>query len=269
MKTRIISGIIMGVIVAGVLAVGFLWEPIVITIAIALLAAGAVYELLHNAAGIKCNFSLVIACLFGFYVPFTRFIHEDFGVSLIFVLFGAIIYGTIAAVMILKNHAEFGLGQITALYGLPLIYGGMFFCLSGVINAQSGIYYLLLLLNFSSVCDMGAYFTGVTCGKHKLCPNISPKKTVEGAIGGVLSSVVVTVIICLCFKKALLMPITFTVPLCILGMIGDLFASAIKRSVDLKDYGSLIPGHGGILDRVDSIIMIAPVFYMLILFGVI
>ncbi len=269
MKTRIISGIVMGVIVAAVLALGFLWEPIVITIAIALLAAGAVYELLHNAAGIKCKLSLIIACAFSFYVPFTRFIHEDFGVCLIFVLFGAIVYGIAAAIMILKNHSEFGLGQIASLYGLPIMYGGTFFCLSGVINNESGIYYLLLLLNFSSVCDMGAYFTGVTCGKHKLCPNISPKKTVEGAIGGIVSSIIITVILCLCFSKSLLLPVILTVPFCILGMIGDLFASAIKRSVDLKDYGSLIPGHGGILDRVDSIIMIAPLLYLLLEIGVI
>ena len=114
---------------------------------------------------------------------------------------------------------------------------------------------------------MGAYFVGVTCGKHKLCPNISPKKTVEGAIGGVVSSIVVTVILSLCFSKSLILPIVLTIPFCILGMVGDLFASAIKRSVNLKDYGNLIPGHGGILDRVDSIIMIAPLLYMCITLG--
>ncbi len=268
MNTRIISGIVMGAIVAAVLALGFLWEPIIITIAIALLAAGAVYELLHNAAGIKCKLSLILACLFGFYIPFTKFISDDFGVCLIFVLFGAIIYGALAAVLVLKNHSEFGLGQIASFYGLPLVYGGMFFCLSGVIGADNGIYYLLLLLNFSSVCDMGAYFTGVTCGKHKLCPNISPKKTVEGAIGGILSSVIVTLIITLCFGKTVWLPLILTIPLCALGMVGDLFASAIKRSVDLKDYGSLIPGHGGILDRVDSIIMIVPLMYLMINLGI-
>ena len=269
MKTRIISGIVMGVIVAGVLALGFLWEPVVITVAISLLAAGAVYELLHNAAGIKCKFSIALACLFSFYIPFTRFFHDDFGVSLIFVLFGAIIYCSIAAFLVLKNHSEFGLGQIASFFGLPLVYGGMFFCLGGVINSDNGIYYLLLLLNFSSVCDMGAYFVGVTCGKHKLCPNISPKKTVEGAIGGVVSSIVVTVILSLCFSKSLILPIVLTIPFCILGMVGDLFASAIKRSVNLKDYGNLIPGHGGILDRVDSIIMISPFLYFAITIGAI
>ena len=73
----------------------------------------------------------------------------------------------------------------------------------------------------------------------------------------------------LCFKKAFILPVILTVPFCILGMIGDLFASAIKRSVNLKDYGSLIPGHGGILDRMDSIIMIVPLLYLLQIYGVI
>ena len=288
MKTRIISGIVMGVIVAAVLAVGLLWAPIVVTLAVAALAAGAVYELLHNAAGIKSKASWIGACAFSalfvfakdgyvltliakllkntvlFYSPATEKVLQGEVVITLCVL-----YFVYSVFMILKNHKDFDLAKIVALCGLPLPYAFAFSCLGGVINANSGIYYLLLLLNFSSVCDMGAYFVGVTCGKHKLCPNISPKKTVEGAVGGIVSSIVVTVILSLCFGKSLVLPIILTVPFCILGMIGDLFASAIKRSVGLKDYSNLIPGHGGVLDRVDSIIMIAPLLYLCIQFGVI
>lgn len=288
MKTRIISGIVMGVIVAAVLSLGLLVNPIIITAFIALLAAGAVYELLHNAAGIKSKAAWLGASVYAFVMIFVFDINNGYtgklfeGIvskelnpaSFIYISSMAIpsvsvIYFLYAVVMILKNHKDFGLAQITSLFGLPLPYAFAFSCLGGVINHQNGIYYLLLLLNFSSVCDMGAYFTGVTCGKHKLCPNISPKKTVEGAIGGIASSIIVTVILSLCFSKSLVLPIILTVPFCILGMIGDLFASAIKRSVGLKDYSNLIPGHGGILDRVDSIIMIAPLLYLCILFGVI
>jgi phosphatidate cytidylyltransferase len=270
MKTRIISGIIMGVIVACVLALGFLVQPIIITLAVALIAAGAVYELIHNAAGIKSKIAVSGSIVFAFlYVVFSDnsvFVKPYSSLCLSPELVNSLllIYFLFAVIIILKNHKDFDLGKIVSLFALPLPYAYAFSCLSSVIKHPDGIYYLLLLLNFSSVCDMGAYFVGVTMGKHKLCPNLSPKKTVEGAVGGIVSSIIVTVIISLCFAKSLVIPMILTIPFCVLGMIGDLFASAIKRSVGLKDYSNLIPGHGGILDRVDSIIMIAPFLYFAI-----
>ncbi len=293
MKTRIISGIVMGIIVAAALTAGFLVCPYIITLAIAVLSAGAVYELLHNAAGIKCKASIIGAGAFSVLFVFasdngikdiiyTQFVYkaktviarptdivnlfEDYWSLAIIALI--VLYFIFAVFMILKNNKNFSLGQIASLCGFPLPYAFAFSCLGAVINSENGIYYLLLLLNFSSVCDIGAYFTGVTMGKHKLCPNLSPKKTVEGAVGGILSSVIVTLIITLCFNASIILPLILTVPLCILGMAGDLFASAIKRAVGIKDYGNLIPGHGGILDRVDSILMIVPFMYLLISFGV-
>ena len=270
MKTRIISGIVMGVIVATVLALGILVQPIIITLAVALIAAGAVYELIHNAAGIKSKIAVSGSVVFAFlYVVFSDnsvFIKPYYSLWLSPELVNSLllIYFLFAVIIILKSHKDFDLGKIVSLFALPLPYAYAFSCLSSVIKHPDGIYYLLLLLNFSSVCDMGAYFVGVTMGKHKLCPNLSPKKTVEGAVGGIVSSVIVTLIISLCFAKSLVIPMLLTIPFCVLGMLGDLFASAIKRSVGLKDYSNLIPGHGGILDRVDSIIMIAPFLYFAI-----
>lgn len=276
MKTRIISGIVMGVIVACVLAVGFLWNTAVITVAIALLAAVATYELLHNAAKIDSKYTLIGAVVYVFLntlLPLESPIsvyssilppsisYESLALGVLYFIF--------AAVGALKNHKNFSLGHICASCFGPMILSTAFIFLNFVIISRESLYYLLLLFNFSSVCDMGAYFSGVTLGKHKLCPAISPKKTVEGAVGGILSSIVVTLILSLCFKKAILLPMLLTVPFCILGMIGDLFASAIKRSVDLKDYGNLIPGHGGILDRLDSILMISPLLALVMAIGII
>lgn len=263
MKTRIISGIVMGAIVAAVLAAGMLWNSLVISVAIGIIAAMAGYELIHNAVGIKSVPSVIGVCMYlGLSVFTSRLTYHYF-----FIL--SVLYFLFAVVMVLINNKDFTLAHISSLCGLPLALGFSFASLEGVMTFEAGLYYLFLLLNFSSVCDMGAYFTGVTCGKHKLCPNISPKKTIEGAIGGIVSSIIVTVILTLCFKKPILMPIILTIPFCIIGMLGDLFASAIKRSVGLKDYGNLIPGHGGILDRVDSIIMIVPALYLLAIHGVI
>lgn len=280
MKTRIISGIVMGAIVAAILAVGFLWAPTVITLAVAALAVGAVYELLHNAAGIKSKAAIIGACVYGVIIilfndpAITGLLSSLGGVGIIeilvyFKLAVSVLYFIYAAIIVLKNHKDFGLAQIAVLCAMPQLLVGLFTYLDLVIISNNGLFYLLLLFNFSSVCDMGAYFVGVTMGKHKLCPNLSPKKTVEGAIGGIVCSIIVTIILCLCFSKSLLLPIILTVPFCIVGMVGDLFASSIKRAVGLKDYGNLIPGHGGILDRVDSIIMIAPLLYLCTILGVI
>ena len=278
MKTRIISGIVMGAIVAAVLVVGFLWAPVVITVAVAALAVGAIYELLHNAAGIKSKASIIGACIFSALFIFlidksfkeSIFDHVSF-ISKELSIILCVLYFIYSVFMVLKNHKDFDLGKIVSLCALPIPYAFAFSCLSGIINAENGLFYLLLLFNFSSVCDMGAYFVGVTMGKHKLCPNLSPKKTVEGAVGGIVWSIIIAVVLVLCFgfNDKLIATLIITIPFCILGMAGDLFASAIKRSVGLKDYGNLIPGHGGILDRVDSIIMIAPLLYLCITLGVI
>ena len=263
MKTRIISGIVMGAIVAAVLALGYLIDPIIISVAVAALAAGAVYELLHNAASIKNRAIIFGACI---YAVLTVLLGE--WAFFAGVITATVLYGIFAVVMILINHTELDIGKIALIYGFPVPFALAFYFLNVIISADSGIYYLLLLLNFSSVCDMGAYFTGVTLGKHKLCPSLSPKKTVEGAIGGIASSLVFTVIITLSFGRSIWLPLILTIPLCVLGMLGDLFASAIKRSVGLKDYGNLIPGHGGIMDRVDSIIMIAPLMFTCIVWEI-
>lgn len=287
MKTRIISGIVMGVIVAAVLAAGLLWNSVVIAVFVALLAAGAVYELIHNVAKINSKAAWIGACSYTAFETFTMLYdwietpayvalksfvmpRDEWGYKLTSLAVVTIAYFVYSVIMVLANHKEMSLGAIGMLCAMPLFVVGAFSCLGSVINYKNGLYYLLMLFNFSSVCDMGAYFVGVTCGKHKLCPEISPKKTVEGAVGGILSAVVFAVVFMLAFGQTekMVSTLILTVPLCIVGMMGDLFASSIKRSVGLKDYSNLIPGHGGILDRVDSILLIAPVMYLFMLFGV-
>ncbi len=132
-----------------------------------------------------------------------------------------------------------------------------------------GVYVYILIFLCSWVCDTCAYFAGRRFGRIPLASSLSPKKTVEGAVGGVLGSVV------LCILTGLIIAIRYEeekliLPFALIGflgsivsMIGDLAASAIKRDHGIKDYGSLIPGHGGIMDRFDSVIFIAPVIYYL------
>lgn len=277
----------MALIVAAALAAGMLWNPIVIAVFVAVLAAAAVYELVHNVAKIKSKAAWIGACVYAFIgtfnmlqtvIEYPKFLLisnqqkaiETWSTRLVVLAVLTIAYFVYSVIMVLVNHKDMTLGAIGMLSAMPLFIIGAFSCLASVINHDDGLYYLLMLLNFSSICDMGAYFVGVTCGKHKLCPEISPKKTVEGAIGGIASALVFAVIFMLAFGQTekLVSTLILTIPLCIVGMMGDLFASSIKRSVGLKDYSNLIPGHGGILDRVDSILLIAPVMYLFVMFGV-
>jgi phosphatidate cytidylyltransferase len=111
--------------------------------------------------------------------------------------------------------------------------------------------------------DTGAYISGKTMGRHPLAPVISPKKTVEGLIGGVVLALVVAALSRLWFLPAvsLLDAVVLAALLTLAGLLGDLAESAIKRSVNQKDSGRLIPGHGGMLDRLDSLLFTAPCFY--------
>ena len=118
-------------------------------------------------------------------------------------------------------------------------------------------------------CDTCAYCVGMLIGKHKMAPHLSPKKSVEGGVGGVLGAALLGALFSLAMNRwggADVNPAFYAV-ICgaggIISQIGDLAASAIKRNHDVKDYGRLIPGHGGILDRFDSVIFTAPVIYYL------
>ena len=126
----------------------------------------------------------------------------------------------------------------------------------------SRLIWLVFLAAFGT--DIMAYFTGMAIGKHKLCPHLSPKKSIEGAVGGVIGSVILCVLFGHFFVpdfKVLCLIIGFFGS--IVSQLGDLSASAFKRQMGIKDYGNLIPGHGGILDRFDSVIFTAPVIYFL------
>ena len=136
-----------------------------------------------------------------------------------------------------------------------------------------GAYLVWLIFLASWGCDTCAYCVGMLIGKHKMTPKLSPKKSVEGAVGGVIGAGILGAVFGAVFadKLGLAHPALMTAAVCMIGsllsMVGDLTASGIKRDHNVKDYGTLIPGHGGILDRFDSVIPVAPaVFYALVIF---
>jgi phosphatidate cytidylyltransferase len=136
---------------------------------------------------------------------------------------------------------------------------------------ENGIYLVWMIFISSWISDTCAYVAGVMFGKHKLAPVLSPKKSIEGSIGGIVGAAIVGAVFGAYLDSALGLS-DFTVVLAIVGgvgsvisQVGDLAASAIKRNHNIKDYGKFIPGHGGIMDRFDSVIFTAPITYFLII----
>ncbi len=145
-------------------------------------------------------------------------------------------------------------------------------------NENHGLFLMLFAMFCAWITDSAAYFVGSFLGKHKLCPKISPKKTVEGAIGGVLGCVIASVILYAVFVNFVfkaesgnyIAVALMSAILSVVGMCGDLTASVIKRNFGIKDFGKLIPGHGGMLDRFDSIIFVLVALYAVFnIFGVV
>ena len=128
---------------------------------------------------------------------------------------------------------------------------------------EAGAYIVWLVFLCSWGCDTCAYCVGMLIGKHKMAPVLSPKKSIEGAVGGVAGAALLGVIYAAATQGKMAEYALICAVGALISMVGDLAASAIKRNQNIKDYGKLIPGHGGILDRFDSVIITAPVIYYL------
>ena len=165
---------------------------------------------------------------------------------------------------------RFSSGQVMNAF-FAFFYGPVLFSYIYLTRSLPGGIWLVWLIFISSwICDTFAYLTGMAFGRHKLTPVLSPKKSVEGAVGGVAGSALAGALFgWLCLERVIPDPgiIWITALLCAAGavvsQIGDLAASGIKRNHGIKDYGKLIPGHGGIMDRFDSVLFTAPIIYYL------
>ena len=171
------------------------------------------------------------------------------------------------------NYAKFDTHQVmVTLFGVVYV-AIMLSYMYQVRMLEDGFWLVWLIFIGSWISDTAAYCVGMLIGKHKLAPVVSPKKSIEGSVGGILGSAIVGAIYAVCIKNKLHMEFNPVVAFAIIGaassvisQIGDLAASAIKRKHDIKDYGTLIPGHGGVLDRFDSVIFTAPIVYYLATF---
>lgn len=159
------------------------------------------------------------------------------------------------------NFVDISITMYSLVY-IPFLLGHIL-----LINRQPNNIIIWLVFIAAWGTDTCAYFSGYFFGKKKLCPNISPKKTVEGAIGGVVGSMIISSVFGYFFLREHLLIVALAGTIgSILAQIGDLSASLIKRYTGVKDFGNIMPGHGGVLDRFDSILFTAPTIYYILIF---
>ena len=265
--TRTLSGIVMVCILVAVFVIGY---DVMFCFLCALSLVG-LFEL-YRAVGLRFN---VLTCI-GYAGVIAHFVLIRFLAHNLFylLLMYSIVIILILAVFVF-TFPKYELYQITMVF-FGIFYVGVTLSLMYLlrIHPPSGAYLVWLVVISSWGCDIFAYLVGMLLGKHKFVPKLSPKKSVEGAIGGVAGAAILGLVYGLIVQKYIpdieAAPLVFFI-ICLFGavasQIGDLAASAIKRKVGIKDYGNIIPGHGGILDRFDSMIVVSPIMYIVTIYA--
>lgn len=261
MKTRIITAAVCVPLLVAIL----LSNSFVVMAALMVLSLVGLTEF-YKAVGLtKCRPLCIAGYAAGLLIPMTSHIPLHFSM-LLFYLLMLVIFG-----IMLYRHKTVSVTD-AALVVLSLVYIPYFLThILYIREMEYGKFYIWFVFIGAFLTDSCAYFSGVFLGKHKLCPEISPKKTIEGAVGGVIGCIVFFVIYGLIleyiFGKRVSYPniILLGAFASVISEIGDLAASIIKRHYGIKDYGNLFPGHGGVLDRCDSVILVSPAVFMFLL----
>ena len=277
MKTRIISGAVGIIIFVAAIFAALKTDTIIIHVLLAAIGCIGVYEALKPTGYVKSRFLLVSSLIYAVITPFV-YSFDMLGPKLIGVDMEIkheiclIIYAIIVFTVSMFKHNEIKPIEVTYCFTATVAITYAFWSLAAVFSNPdgNGLFYLIIVVIAAWGCDTGAYFSGYFFGKHKMAPEISPKKTVEGAVGGIIVVELFMLAACLIFKEITGNMVNVITILCatpflaLAGMMGDLIFSYIKRDCGIKDYGKLMPGHGGVLDRFDSVILVAPLMYLVV-----
>lgn len=281
MKTRILTGAVLVVLLVGTF---LLAETFVLPLVCAVLAMTAVFEL-AGVFSIRKNAALLIPCaLFAFLLTgLTHLTNADAFLLLPARLaisplayFGILALGVLALMFYIFTYGVLTGGRVrfsdTLAYTLMVLYATVGFAALSMLVRMGSVYLAILVFIGSWISDTFAYFTGRFFGRHKLSPTVSPKKTVEGSIGGIVFAALFALAFGLILEALEAVSSVNIVLLLIAGavlsvasQIGDLTASLLKREYGIKDYGHIFPGHGGVLDRFDSVVALAPLLLALAL----
>ena len=257
MKTRILAALVL----VPVLLVVLLWAPTyVAAIVLGLMCGIASYELLYRTGLVKHARLNVYSALMAFGVS----IWSYYGGAYAYALLGIFCYVLLLFLEMLASKLALKFQQVAVCLFSGLVVPFMLTALVRIVILPGGRYLVFIPFLMAFLSDTGAYFVGVFFGKHKLCPVISPKKTVEGFIGGIITAVLGLLVYGYIMQQQNVFEVNYLLVLvygltgAVAGVMGDLSMSVIKRQTGIKDYGNLIPGHGGILDRFDSVMVTAP-----------
>ena len=255
-KTRLISGIVLVIIALATIISGS-WILFFTLLAVSLIGMRELYKVMKVS-----DEHVTVLELVGYLGAVLYYIamKADFGnygtmaiiISMILILF-VYVFGYP------KFHAE----QVMAAFFGVVYVAVMLSFIYLTRSLPDGKFLVWLIFLCSWGCDTCAYCVGMLIGKHKMAPVLSPKKSIEGAVGGVAGAALLGVIYAAATQGKMAEYALICAVGALISMVGDLAASAIKRNQNIKDYGKLIPGHGGILDRFDSVIITAPVIYYL------
>ncbi len=264
MKTRIITAIIGIIFVVLLMIFGEMW-PILFAIAVALVNAIICMEFLTAKKLQKNPPVAIITILFSLAMPFTACTAYWY-VPIYLYSLASFLFMIFLREKLAVSDITFGYAGVMVI-SLSMSVMARLICCSGGWNS----FYLIMAVVCPWLADSTAYFVGSFMGKRKLCPNISPNKTVEGAIGGIIGSVLSALLAGVIFQFIVYRNVQFNyLALLVIGVycsvvsiLGDLVFSVIKRDCGIKDYGSIMPGHGGLLDRFDSVIFCVPFVYFI------
>lgn len=264
MKQRIVSGAVLVLFFAAVIVFNQSF-PLALNIVVALISAAAVFEL-AKALGLERKWFLFLPALAtAAAIPFCSGEYQ----FLVYCIFTLLVFSA----MIVYHH-ETSFKEVAVLYSMVVMIPCALHTMVSLraLSPEHGMFYVLIAVLCAWVADAGAFFAGTFFGKHKLCPEISPKKTVEGAVGGLIVNVAVIMLCGLLLSQAFYsgeVQVNYLALFLVgffgtfISILGDLSFSLIKRSCHIKDFGQVIPGHGGILDRFDSVIFTVPFVYLL------
>ena len=256
MLKRTITGAF--ITVAACIVLYFSYIPEVMPIACAVMAAFSVYELCH-ATGYSGNEMFLTVSLLA--AVGLSSLHLPHYAQIIRILFPITVIGFIVLMRLLKHSS---LKNPLKMIALNLTVILLFQAFPVLRQEAHGLYYLAGAMIACATTDVAAYLVGRSVGKHKLIPSVSPNKTVEGSLGGLLFAVLVLLLLGVGLEQAGVIQVDYpklvlySILASIVGQFGDLSMSAVKRVCGIKDFGNIFPGHGGMLDRFDSQLMVVP-----------